>query len=106
MPPRPGAGSGAGRRSPGSLGAAAFLLPAAIGYVTVVSAAAAFLRPALPDTTVSAPMAWAIVAAALIVLGAAAALRTAPPGERVRRALYTHALSAGTIHPQPTGAHR
>ena len=90
----------------GALSAAAFLLPAAIAYVTVVSAVSAFLRPALPDTTTSAPMAWAIVAAALVMLVAAAILRVLPRSQRIQRAIYTHALSASTIHPQPAGASR
>ncbi|MCG7592822.1 proton-conducting transporter membrane subunit [Mycobacterium sp. PSTR-4-N] len=88
------------RRQPtigGLAGAAALLVPAAIAYVAVVSVLSRYLQPALPGPGASAATVWAVIAAALIVLGAVASLRASPR-------LYTHALSAGTLH--PTGALR
>lgn len=90
----------------GALYAAALLLPAAVGYVAIVSAVGAFLTPALPTATVAAPAVWAIVGAAVILLAAVAGLRLSPAGTTAHRAVYTHALGAGTINPAIPGAHR
>ncbi|WP_137145469.1 proton-conducting transporter membrane subunit [Mycolicibacterium sp. CR10] len=90
----------------GALGAAVLLLPAAAGYLAIVGAISAFLAPALPTATVPAPAVWAVVAAAVVVLAALAAVRWSPGASTLHRALYTHALGAGTIHPATTGAHR
>ncbi|MBX7450690.1 hypothetical protein GR927_22130 [Mycolicibacterium sp. 3033] len=88
------------RRQPttgGLAGAVTLLIPAAIAYVTVVSVLSRYLQPALPEPGASAATVWAVIVATLIVLGAVASLRASPR-------LYTHALSAGTLH--PTGALR
>ncbi|KMO82111.1 proton-conducting transporter membrane subunit [Mycolicibacterium chlorophenolicum] len=95
------------RRQPtlaGAVGAAAVLLPAAVTYVAVISAVSRYLAPALPASTVSPATIWAVIAGALAVLGALAALRASPAARGLQRTLYTHAISAGTLH--PTGAHR
>lgn len=88
------------RRQPtfgGFAASATLLMPAALAYVAVVSIVSQYLQPALPGPSASAATVWAVIAAALIVLGAVASLRASPR-------LYTHALSAGTLH--PTGALR
>lgn len=88
------------RRQPtigGFAGAAALVAPAAIAYVSVVGIVSRYLQPALPAPTESPAVVWAVLAAALIVLGVVASLRASPR-------LYTHALSTGTLH--PTGALR
>lgn len=95
------------RRQPtlgGAASAAGVLLPAAVTYVAVVSAVSRYLAPALPPSTTSPATVWAVIAAALAVLGALAALRASPAARGLQRSLYTHAISAGTLH--PTGAHR
>ena len=88
------------RRRPG-IGAAvtalAFLVPAAIGYVAIITAVGAFLAPALPTIPLSAAAVWATTALALILLGALAVVRRAPAADRLHRAVYTSALSAGHI---------
>ncbi|WP_111510457.1 proton-conducting transporter membrane subunit [Mycobacterium kyogaense] len=88
------------RRQPtigGIVSATTLVAPTAIAYVAVVSIVSRYLQPALPPPTASPATVWAVLAAALILLGAVASLRTSPR-------LYTHALSAGTLH--PTGAPR
>ncbi len=91
---RPGVGSAAT--------ALAFLVPAAIGYVAIITAVGAYLAPALPASPLPALAVWAATGLALIVLGALAAVRRVPAADRLRRAVYTGALSAGhiaTAHP-------
>ena len=88
----------------GAIGAAAFLLPAALGYVAVVGAAARFLAPSLPPTTLPTTTTWVIVATAVALLSGLASLRWSPAAAPLQRALYTHALSAGSIQPRTTGA--
>ncbi|CAA0126012.1 NADH-quinone oxidoreductase subunit L [Mycolicibacterium vanbaalenii] len=90
----------------GALTAGAVLLPAAVGYVALISAATTFLTPALPDTTAAPSAVWVTVIAAVLLLGALASLRWSPAAAALRRAVYTHALSAGTIHPTTAGALR
>ncbi|MGB3233518.1 MAG: proton-conducting transporter membrane subunit [Mycobacterium sp.] len=90
----------------GAASAGAVLLLAAVGYVALISAATTFLTPALPDTTVPAPAVWVTVTAAVILLGALAGLRWSPAADALRRTVYTHALSAGTIQPTTAGAPR
>ena len=88
------------QRNPGPAGAltvAAVLLPAAVAYLTVVNAVTSYLDPSLPPSALPAPVVWAITVAALVVLAGLAAARTAPGTERLRRALYSHALSAGHL---------
>ncbi|TRW78331.1 sodium:proton antiporter [Mycolicibacterium sp. 018/SC-01/001] len=88
------------RRQPttgGFVSAVLLLTPAAIAYVAVVGAVSRYLHPALPAPTTSPATVWAVIAAALIVLAVIASVRRSPR-------LYTHALSAGTLH--PTGALR
>ncbi|BBX71606.1 proton-conducting transporter transmembrane domain-containing protein [Mycolicibacterium psychrotolerans] len=95
------------RRQPtigGAVGATAVLLPAAVAYVAVISAVSRYLAPALPASAVSPATVWAVIAGALAVLGALAALRASPAALGLQRSLYTHAISAGTLH--PTGVHR
>ncbi|TQK27162.1 proton-conducting transporter membrane subunit [Arthrobacter sp. SLBN-53] len=95
------------RRQPtahGVLGAAAVLFPAAVGYVAMISMVSRYLGPALPASTASPLAVWAVFAAGLAMLGSLAAARTWRPARGLQRALYTHAISAGTLH--PTGAHR
>ncbi len=95
------------RRQPtalGLLGATAMLFPAAVAYVASISTISRYLAPALPVSTASPMTIWAVVAAGLVMLGSLAAARTWRPARGLQRALYTHAISAGTLH--PTGAHR
>ncbi|WP_313675729.1 proton-conducting transporter membrane subunit [Mycolicibacterium sp.] len=101
------------QRRPGQVGAltaAAFLVPAAVAYVAVITAVGGFLAPALPPSTLPVSAVWAITAAAALGLGALALVRRAPRAERLRNALYTSALAAGHVPAwqsspvQPTGA--
>lgn len=89
----------------GALCAAVVLLPAAVGYVAIVNAVNGFLTPALPTATIPSAAAWVIIAAAMILLAVVAGLRVSPAATTAHRAVYTHALSAGTIHPATRGAH-
>jgi len=82
--------------------ALAFLIPTAIGYVAIITAAGSFLAPALPATPLPAQAVWLATALVLICLGGLAAVRSAPVADRLSRALYTSALNAGhipTTHP-------
>jgi NADH:ubiquinone oxidoreductase subunit 5 (subunit L)/multisubunit Na+/H+ antiporter MnhA subunit len=94
----------------GALTAAAFLIPAAIAYVAVITAVSDFLTPALPTSTLPIAAVWALTAAAALGLGALALIRRARGAERLRNALYTSALTAGHVPAwqsspvQPTGA--
>jgi NAD(P)H-quinone oxidoreductase subunit 5 len=90
----------------GMLGAAALLLPAAVGYVAVINAVTAFLTPALPAAMVPAPAVWAVVGASVLLLAALAGLRGASGAGALHRLVYTNALSAGTVNPATPGAHR
>lgn len=92
---RPGAG--------GVFAAAAFLLPANLGYVWLVAAVSRFLAPSLPAPALPTTTTWLITGAALAILGGlAAAVRTSGAG-RLRRALYARALNAGHIAaPRPS----
>ncbi len=100
------------QRRPGLRGAligGAFLVPAAAGYVAIISGLGGFLAPALPVSTLPATAVWLITATAALGLGALALTRWAPGGEGMRRALYTSALTAGHIpsrqsSPVTTGA--
>ncbi len=88
------------RRRPG-IGAAvkalAFLVPAAIGYVAIITAVGAFLAPAMPASPVTALAVWVVTALALALLGTLAIVRRVPGADRLHRAIYTSALSAGHI---------
>lgn len=86
----------------GALVAGAFLVPAAIGYVALISSLGGFLAPALPASSMSAAAVWAITAVAALALGALALTRRAPAAEHIRRALYTRALTAGHIPSTPS----
>ena len=77
--------------------ALAFLIPAAIGYVAIITAAGSFLAPAMPAAPLPAQAVWAATALVLILLGGLAAVRSVPGADRLRRALYTSALNAGHI---------
>ncbi|MGB0876717.1 MAG: proton-conducting transporter membrane subunit [Mycobacterium sp.] len=90
----------------GAVGAAAFLLPTALAYVAIVGAAARFLTPSLPESALPTTTTWVIVATAVAVLAGLASLRWSPAAGPLQRALYTHALSAGSIQPRTTGALR
>ncbi|MCP9273133.1 proton-conducting transporter transmembrane domain-containing protein [Mycolicibacterium arenosum] len=90
----------------GALYAAALLLPSAAVYIAIVNAVSAFLDPALPTATVPVSAVWPIIGAAAILLAALAGLRLSPAATALHRAVYTHALSAGTINPVTPGAHR
>ncbi|MDA2890180.1 proton-conducting transporter membrane subunit [Mycolicibacterium sp. BiH015] len=90
----------------GAVGAAAVLLPCAVGYVAVISAIAAFLAPSLPETTVAPFKVWLTVTAAAILLGALAIVRRSPVAMALRRTVYTQALSAATVQPAPGGSSR
>ena len=88
------------QRQPGLQGAligAAFLVPASLGYVAIISGLGAFLAPALPASTLPATAVWLITAAAAVALGALALTRWAPGAEGLRRAVYTSALTAGHV---------
>lgn len=88
------------RRRPGAgaaVKAAAFLVPAAIAYVAIITAVGAFLAPALPASPVAALAVWVVTALALALLGALAAVRRVPGADRLHRAVYASALSAGHI---------
>jgi NAD(P)H-quinone oxidoreductase subunit 5 len=91
---RPGAG--------GVFTAAAFLLPANLGYVWLVAAVSGFLAPSLPAPALPTTATWLITGSALAILGGlAAAVRAAGAG-RLRRALYARALNAGHIAAPPS----
>ena len=93
------------RRRPGLravIGAAAFLTPAAIAYVAIITAVGDFLAPAMPAESMSVPAVWAVTVGALILLSALAAIRVAPGAGRLRRAVYTSALTAGHIPTPPS----
>jgi len=79
----------------GAVTAAGFLIPAAVGYVGIISVVTRYLTPALPSPGMAVTTVWMITAAALGLLGILAALRRAPGAQRFRRTLYAHALSAG-----------
>jgi NADH:ubiquinone oxidoreductase subunit 5 (subunit L)/multisubunit Na+/H+ antiporter MnhA subunit len=81
----------------GAITVAAVLIPAAIAYLTVINAVTGYLAPSLPASALPAPVVWAVTVAALAALAGLAAARTAPATERLRRALYSHALSAGHL---------
>ncbi|MCH9720830.1 MAG: sodium:proton antiporter [Actinomycetia bacterium] len=88
------------RRSPGVRGATVagiVLVPAAVGYVAVITALSGFLTPALPPSGLPVLAVWVISAAAAIGLVVLAAVRWAPGAEGLRRALYAQALNAGHI---------
>lgn len=88
------------RRRPGltgTLSAAALLIPAALAYVAIINTVSGFLFPVLPPEELPVAAVWIVTAAAVIALGALAAARWAPGAERLRLALYAHALSAGHI---------
>lgn len=84
----------------GALIAGAFLVPAATAYVAIINAVSGFLAPALPAAGMSAGAVWAITAAAALLLGALALARRMPAADRLRRAIYTSALTAGHIPSQ------
>ncbi|OAN37808.1 proton-conducting transporter membrane subunit [Mycolicibacterium iranicum] len=90
----------------GVIGAAAVLLPCAMGYVAVISAMTAYLAPALPDTTVAPLGVWVTVIAAATLLGALATLRRSPVAMALRRTVYTQALSTATVQPATGGSPR
>lgn len=91
----------------GSLAAALVLVPLAAVYVVIVDTVSGYMAPDLPPVTPAAPWAWAVLAVALIALAGLAALRSAPPPlDPLRRLIYSRALSAGHIHPIPTGVSR
>ena len=50
----------------------------------------------------SAPAVWVVTALALILLGGLAAIRRVPGAERLQRAVYTSALTAGHIPTPPS----
>jgi len=77
--------------------AAAFLTPAAIAYVAIITAVGDFLAPAMPADSMSAAAVWAVTVVALVLLGGLATIRLAPGAEGLRRAVYTSALTAGHI---------
>ena len=95
------------RRQPtalGVLGATVVMFAAAVAYVATISAVSRYLAPALPESTTSPITVWVVIVTGLAVLGTLASVRTWPSARGIQRALYTHAISAGTLH--PTGAHR
>jgi NAD(P)H-quinone oxidoreductase subunit 5 len=81
--------------------AAAFLIPAAVAYVAVITAVGDYLAPAMPAESLAIAAVWAVTLAALVLLGGLAAIRLAPRAERLRHAVYANALAAGHI-PTPT----
>ena len=81
----------------GAVAGAALLVPAAVAYVAIISAVSAFLAPALPPSALSTAAVWLIAGAALTALGILAILRRVPGADRLQRALYAHALTAGHI---------
>ncbi len=92
------------RRRPGLgavIRAAAFLIPAAIAYVAVITEVGDYLAPAMPAESLPIAAVWAVTIGALILLGGLAAIRLAPGAERLRHAVYANALAAGHI-PTPT----
>lgn len=84
--------------------AAAFLLPAAVAYVAIITTVAEYLDPALPMAPLPAAAVWVAVAIALVVLAGLAAVRLAPGAEGLRRTFYTSALTAGHIPTSPSSA--
>lgn len=96
----------------GVLTAAAFLVPATLGYVWLVATVSGFMAPALPVAALPATATWLITGATLLALGALALVRWAPGDGRLQNVLYARALSAGHIAPPTlslptdlTGAH-
>ena len=88
------------RRRPGITGVltgAAFLLPAAIGYVAIIKGLSGFLAPALPASTLSVGTVWVTAAGTLVALGLIAVARRTTAAQRLQRVLYTQALSAGHL---------
>jgi len=88
------------QRSPGAAGVlvgAAVLTPAAVAYVAIITALGDFLAPALPPSGLQTGTVWAITGVAAVALGALAMTRWASGADRIRRALYTSALSAGHV---------
>ncbi|WP_328357730.1 proton-conducting transporter membrane subunit [Mycobacterium sp. NBC_00419] len=94
------------KRRPGTTGvlaAGAFLAPASIAYVWLITTVSGFLAPALPAAVLPAGATWLITGAALTLLAGLAVLRAAPRSDRLQRILYVRALSAGHIAaPTPT----
>lgn len=93
------------RRRPGLGGAlrvAAVLIPGAIAYLGIITAASAFLAPSLPPAALSAAWVWFIAATAAAALGLLAVVRRSARAEGLRRALYASALSAGHIPARPS----
>ena len=89
-------------RQPGARGvatAAAFLLPAGIGYVWLVSTRHRIPHPDLPAVALPTTTTWLITGTALAILGGPAAAPRAPSAARFQKALYARALSAGHITP-------
>ena len=96
----------------GVLTAAAFLLPASLGYVWLVATVSGFMAPALPIAALPPIATWLITGATLLALGALALVRWAPDDGRLQHVLYARALSAGhiapptpSLHTDLTGAH-
>lgn len=88
----------------GVLGVTVVLFPAAVAYVAMISMVSRYLGPALPESTAPPMTVWVVIVAGLALLGTLASVRTWRPARGIQRALYAHAISAGTLH--PTGAHR
>ncbi len=88
------------KRGPGFGGVlmgAGFLTVAAVAYVAIINAVNGFLDPDLPPSGLTASAVWTITAAAVVLLGALAAIRWAPGADRLRIALYSSALSSGHV---------
>jgi NAD(P)H-quinone oxidoreductase subunit 5 len=88
------------KRGPGLGGVllgAAFLSAAAVAYVSTINAVTGFLDPDLPPSGLTASAVWTITVAAVVLLGALAAIRWMPGADRLRFALYARALSSGHI---------
>lgn len=88
------------RRRPGvgsAVAALGLMVPVAVGYVAVITAAGAFLAPSLPESPIPQAAVWAVTVVALVLLGALATVRRTPATDRVHRAVYASALSAGHI---------
>jgi NAD(P)H-quinone oxidoreductase subunit 5 len=97
------------RRRPsvsGILTAALALMPTAVVYVAFVDAVSRYLAPALPPSASPAPWAWATFATALATLAVLAAVRWSLVWPPLHRVVYSRALSAGYVHPIPTGVSR
>ena len=88
------------RRRPGAgavVKALAFMVPVAVGYVAIITAVGNFIAPALPASSLPVLAVWVVTALALVLLGSLAAVRRVPGADRLHRAIYTSALSAGHI---------